>query len=186
MPPIPVRASDRELRRPRPLPKRVQKACLLMIYGNPDDGDDAKPLDFVAAAKLAGVQPPLMRKWLDRPAAIQFIRRERAVFRRFLCSANELALANIRDRGQNDAARVRSVLALEQIDAVSVIQNRGQAQTPGVVIQIIQPPAPAIEPKPVATIEHAPQAAEPERFDADGYRVDEYGQPVFDPARSHR
>jgi hypothetical protein len=155
----PIRASSREERRPRPIPKRVQLACRIMIFGDPSAGDDAVPLSFVQAAAIAQIQPYQLRKWLDRPAVIQFLRRERAIFRRFLCSANELALANIRDRGENDAARVRSVLALEQIEAASVIQSHGTQQTPGIVINLIarDTAAPAIEPKRVAVIEHTPQ-----------------------------
>jgi hypothetical protein len=156
MPPIPVRASDRALRRPRPLPPRVELCCRLMIYGDPNAGDDAKPLDFVAASKLAGVQPHLMRKWLNDARVIEFIRRERSAFRRFLCSSNERMLAHIRDHGANDAARVRAVGMLETIDAAAVTQSRGQAQTAGVVIQIVQASAPRPEPKPVATLEHEP------------------------------
>jgi hypothetical protein len=161
MPKIALRASDREERRPRPIPKNVQMACRLMIYGDPAAGDDAVPLSFVQAAAIAQIPAHRMRQWLDRPRVIQFIRAERAIFRRALCAGNELALARIRDHGENAAASVRASLALEAIDSAAAIASRGAASSPGITIRIIQPPAPAIEPKHVEAIEHA------ERVDAE-------------------
>jgi hypothetical protein len=134
----PIRASDREPKRVRPIPRAVRTAVLAMIYGDPAaDGENAAPVSFVQAAAIAQIQPYVLRRWLDKPAVIQLIRSERAIFRRALCCGNELALANIRDRGENDAARVRSVLALEAIDGAAAIQGRGETQSPGIVINIV-------------------------------------------------
>ena len=156
----PIRASDREPKRVRPIPRAVRAAVLAMIYGDPAaDGENAVPLSFVQAAAIAQIQPYVLRRWLDKPAVIQLIRSERAIFRRALCCGNELALANIRDRGENDAARVRSVLALEQIEAASVIQSRGQHESPGITIRIVHSvpssikTIDAIEPEPPAQID---------------------------------
>ena len=134
----PIRASSREPKRVRPIPRAVRTAVLAMIYGDPAaDETNAAPLSFVQAAKIAQIEPYVLRRWLDKPQVIALIRSERAVFRRALCAGNELALANIRDRGENDAARVRSVLALEAIDQAAAIQSRGQHETPGITINIV-------------------------------------------------
>jgi hypothetical protein len=154
----PIRASSREPKSERPVPVAVKRACLLMIYGDAAAGADATPLSFIQAAQVAGLRANILRKWLDKPAVIQFIRRERALFRRALCCGNEAALAAIRDGGQNAAASVRAVLALEQIDAVDSINSRTDGNTPGVVIVISAPrpaPEPVIDAKPVA-VEHSP------------------------------
>ena len=48
----PLTASgSRDLKRPRPIPRTVRDAIVLMVYGKLDDAD-CKPLDFVEAAKL--------------------------------------------------------------------------------------------------------------------------------------
>ena len=156
----PIRASDREPKRVQPIPRAVRAAVLAMIYGDPAAGDDdVAPLSFVQAAKIAQIQPYVLRRWLDKPAIIQLIRSERAIFRRALCAGNELALANIRDRGQNDAARVRSVLALEAIDGAAAIQSRGMHERPGITINIVhRDPLPA----PVTTKTIEAQPIEPE------------------------
>jgi hypothetical protein len=152
----PIRASNREPKRVRPISQKVKTACLLMIYGKPDADDDAAaPLSFVQAARTVGMEPYVLRRWLDKPAVIALIRSERALYRRALCCGNEAALARIRDHCDNAAAAVRATLALEQIEAASVIQSRGTQQTPGIVI-VISPPEPT--PVAVTTIEHPTRA----------------------------
>jgi hypothetical protein len=164
----PVCASgSHEMQRPKPIPARIQQACLTMIYG-PPGADDPVPLDFVQAAKLAGIRPNILRKWLHKPAVVAFIRRERAAFRVAICAANEYALRKVRDESANGMSVVASVRALQDLSEAEVEQSRNQGVTPGITIHIIQPPAPAIEPQRVAAIEHAPHA------DA---------EPVFDPSR---
>jgi hypothetical protein len=160
----PIRASVREPKRERPIPRAVRAAVLAMIYGDPAAGDDAPPLSFVQAAKIAQIQSYVLRRWLDKPAVIQLIRRERALFRRALCCGNEGALARIRDHGANAAASVRAALALEQIDAVDSINSRTDGSTPGVTIHIIAAP----KPSPEAVIDVTPV---------------ETAEPVFDPYR---
>jgi hypothetical protein len=175
----PIRASDRGERRPRPIPKRVQLACRLMIYGDPAAGDDAKPLTFVQAARSVGIEPYRLRRWLDRTPVIQLIRRERAIFRRPLCCANESTLARVRDTSENGMAVIAAVRGLEDLDAAEIAQTRTQGQTPGVVIVISSPrdntapapaPAPMIDARPMPTIE-------------DGPRRDSAGNPIFNPNR---
>ncbi|MFY9771030.1 MAG: hypothetical protein WAK67_22915 [Xanthobacteraceae bacterium] len=180
----PVRASGSlEMRRPKPIPGKVKEACLAMIYGRPDDAE-AGPLDFVQAAKVAGIRPNILRKWLHKPTVVAFIRRERSAFRTAICAANEFALRKVRDESANGMSVVASVRALQDLDETEVAHSRGTQQTPGIVI-VISPPRENIAPEPVTVIDATP-LPKPERFDADGYRTDEHGRPVFDPARPHR
>lgn len=51
-------------------------------------------VDFIGAARLVSMRPNILRKWLHKPAVVQFIRRERAAFRVSICAANEFALRN--------------------------------------------------------------------------------------------
>ena len=181
----PLRASgSRELKRLRPIPKAVRDAVNLMVYGRLDD-PDCRPLDFIEAAALASIKPDVMRRYLDRGDVRALLRRERRAFREAICAGNEGALQRVRDKSANGMATVAAVRALEQIEEADLIRGQGMRQTPGIVINILSRADTVSEPAPVTTID-AQLIAEPERFDADGYRTDEHGQPVFDPARPHR
>lgn len=112
------------------------------------------PTDFITAAKANGVQPRIMRRWLHRPEAIAFLRRERARFRASICAANEAVLAEIRDKGENAMARVRAVQVLEGIED-SQVAKPSNAPAPGVTVRIVnvvqspaQPPTIDITPTP--------------------------------------
>jgi hypothetical protein len=161
----PVRASgSHEIQRPRPIPAKVKEACLAMIYGPADAGDNAVPVDFIEAAKLCDIRPNILRKWLHKPAVVQFIRRERAAFRVAICAANEFALRRVRDTSENGMAVIGAVRGLEDLDVAEVQHSRGTQQTPGIVI-VISPPNTAPEPM-SATIEHTPHVdAKPGRAD---------------------
>jgi hypothetical protein len=135
----PVRASGHEPKRPARLPAKVKTAILLMVYGDPARPDE--PIDFIAAAKLAGVQPDNMRRWLHRPEAASMLRAERRAYRLALCAGNESALARIRDKSENAMAVVRSVQVLEELSDQP--QNRNsQQQQPGLTIVIETKAAP--------------------------------------------
>jgi hypothetical protein len=181
---LPVAASgSRESdKRPKPIPRAVRTACLLMIYGNPDGNpdDDAAPIDFIAAAKLVGIRPHQFRRWLHTPQVIGLIRRERAAFRQAICCGNELALKRVRDTSKNPMGVVAAVRGLDQINDDP--HGRGvEPVSPRITINIV--PAPASLPSPsMKVVEHAPEPPEPYRpqvqYDAQGHRV-----PVFDPFR---
>ena len=87
IPPLTSSAS-RDLKRPRPIPKKVGAAIVMMVRGLPDD-EDQRPLSFIAAAKAAGIGPDTMRRYLDRPEVIVMLRRERRAYREALCGGNE-------------------------------------------------------------------------------------------------
>src|ERR1700739_599685 len=132
----PVRASgSHEMRRPRSIPNKVKEACMAMIYGPPGDAEPV-PVDFIAAAKLFSMRPNILRKWLHKPAVVQFIRRERSAFRVSICAANEFALRKVRDTSENGMAVIGAARTLEDLHEHEVVQTRGTQQTPGIVINI--------------------------------------------------
>jgi hypothetical protein len=129
---VPFAASPRrEPDRARRIPESVKAACLMMI----EEG-----LDFIAAAKANGLKPDSMRRYLNAPQVVAFIRKERARFRASVCSANEYVLQEIRDNGENTMARVRAVQVLEQLDEVSTMRRTGEQVSPGICIVIHQRP----------------------------------------------
>jgi hypothetical protein len=118
----------------------VKTAILLMVYGDPARPDE--PIDFIAAARLAGVQPDAMRRWLHRPAAASMLRAERRAYRLALCAGNESALARVRDRSENSMAVVKSVQVLNEMEVEETARRSGPQHTPGLVVQIITPASP--------------------------------------------
>src|SRR5258706_15530499 len=111
----PIAASgSREAKKPAPVPKKVKTAIEIMVRGRPDD-EDAKPVDFVEAAKLAGVEAWVVRQWIDRAEGRKFLAAERRAFREAVCAGNELALKRVRDTSENGMAVIGSVRALEDI-----------------------------------------------------------------------
>lgn len=145
-----------------------------MVRGH-DSDSDTKPLNLVDAAKAAGVAAWVLRKYFDRPTVIALLRSERRAFTASLIAANPAALRDIRDGAANTMARVAAIRELEALDAVDTGRT-GARETPGIVISIVTPTPPS----PVTTIDAQP-IAELERFDADGYRIDEHGERIFDP-----
>ena len=129
-------AGSRELKHPRPIAPKVRAAVKLMVFGRLDD-PDCKPLSFIEAAKIAGVAPDVMRRYLDRPDVRALLSRERKAFRAAICAGNEGALADVRDRSANAMARVAAVRALEALDdADGPLGASGGATGPGVTIII--------------------------------------------------
>jgi hypothetical protein len=69
-----------------------------------------------------------LRRWLHRPEARAFIADERNAYLAWVTGANAQVLALIRDSGTNEAARVRAVLALEEM--------AGLRKAPGVNVNV--------------------------------------------------
>jgi hypothetical protein len=124
------------VKRPKPVPKIVKDACLLMVYGDPDD-EAGEPIDFITAAKAVGMRPDTLRRYLARPQVIAFLRAERRAFREAICSGNELALRRVRDKSPNGMATIGAVRALEQLSEEAAPGRPGQhPQAPGLWIVI--------------------------------------------------
>lgn len=154
----PLAASGaREPKKPATVPKKVRDAIVIMVRGRPDD-EEATPVDFVEAAKLADVKPYVVRQWLDRVEGRAFLKAERRAFRDSVCAGNELALKRVRDSSENGMAVIGSVRALEQIDEEAQASGRGGFQTqPGFIIMVVNqaPAAPSHTTTPAPfTIEH--------------------------------
>jgi hypothetical protein len=173
--------------RPRPIPKAVRLAIALMVAGKPDDPDCA-PLSFIEAAKLAGIKPDVMRRYLDRANVRALLRSERRTFREAICAGNEGALRRIRDESANSMAQIGAIRTLEQLsdgDAAR-LPHTGE---PGVTIRIINAIAVAPEPTSPSPARLLPSFEPPTidvkpRRDAAGYLLDELGNRVFEPRRA--
>lgn len=170
----PLTASgSRELKRLRPIPRPVRTAITLMVYGKIEDPDCA-PVDFITAAKLSGIKPDVMRRWLDRAPVRALLRSERRAFREAICAGNEQALRRVRDKSANGMVTVAAVRALEQINEDP--HSRGVApESPHITINIVPPPA--LSAPPMKVLEHLPEPA-PKR---------DPGEPFFrDPTDPYR
>jgi hypothetical protein len=189
-PPIASSAPREPNRRPQPIPAKVRAAVRAMVWGA-DDDPDAKPLNLVDAAKAAGIAGYVLRRYLDRPGVIAFLRSERRVFREAICAGNEGALRTIRDGAANTMSRVAAIRQLEQMEAEEDARPTGNPA--GLTIRIVAagapepPPVVDVTPEPAATLTHypnrcsvldSPASVQPRRYD-------EKGNPIFDPFR-HR
>lgn len=121
------------------------------------------------AALDAGLAVRSLRLAMQKPHVLKYLKDERALFLTTLNLANPTALAGIRDKGKNDAARVRAVATLEEMAGTIANQHPGQATVPGVVVQIINgPPEPAERPGHTITITPNARPSEaPDYFVAD-------------------
>jgi hypothetical protein len=146
----PIAASGHLPKRETRVPKHVKTAILAMI----EDG-----CDFIAAARLVGLKPDSMRRWLGRAETLSYLREQRKRFRASVCAGNEYALAEIRDTAENSVARVNAVKVLEQIDENADPRHASNTIVPGVTLRIVNVVAPSAQ-RP--TIDVTPRAAAPE------------------------
>jgi hypothetical protein len=182
-PPLTAAGPRDPQQRPRPIPRNVRDAIRLMIWGKPGD-DDCAPLDFVEAAKHAGIRPYMLRKYFDRANVRALLRSERRAFREILCCGNEDALRRVRDKSANSMAQVAAVRALEQLSDGDDDRLRGPSQSPGITIRIVQqnavaPPMVDVSPAAVIPVRPAIEATptKPAR------PVDANGDLVFQPSK---
>jgi hypothetical protein len=131
VPPI-TASGSRDLAKPRPIPPKVRRMIEIMVRGT-DAGD---VVDFIGAAKLAGLAPDVARRWLDRGPVRQLLRAERAAFRSTLCASNELHLARIRGTARNSMAQIAAVRTLEQIDDQADVRSPREQPQAGLVVII--------------------------------------------------
>lgn len=114
---------------------RVAEALRLMI----EEG-----LYYPQAAERVGLHVRVMRKAIEKPHVLNYLKAQRKVLRAALCAANDFHLAAIRDNSKNQFARVQAIRTLEAIHANSDQSALGAAQAPGFIVQIVN---------------HAPQSA---------------------------
>jgi len=108
------------------------------------------------AAAKAGLADSSLRFALRKPHVLAHHNAELAALRTSLRARNVHRLDSIADKSGNDMARVQAVKVLESLaDASEQHLGGGQRQTPGVVIQIIQPAAaPKIADMPLIRVDH--------------------------------
>jgi hypothetical protein len=141
--------------RPRPIPRVVKAAIELMICG-PADVEDGAAMNLVEAAKSVGMRPNTLRRYLNRPAIVQYIRVERRAFRQSLLAGNDAALKRVRDTSPNAMAviaSVRQIETMEEADNDAQRGGQGRMQVPGIIVVLNT----ALPQQPIrTTIEHEP------------------------------
>jgi hypothetical protein len=132
--------------KPERIRKRLKYGLDAMIWGGPD----GQLCDYVAAAKLANISTRIMRKNLERPQVLSYLRAQREVFRASLSTKSLQHLDQLSAQRKNLNAAVAACRAvLGQDDAQPRSFN---AESPHLTIRIVNQPA---APAPV-TIEHKP------------------------------
>lgn len=132
----------RSPKRPRPLSRRVKDMIRLMVRGDDETGE---PMDFIAAARLAGVGPDTARKWLHRGEVLAALRRERKAFRHEIAASNEHTLKDLRDNAANGMVRLKAVELIEEMNAADAGRAPGEPSPQHFSVNIIkrlEPPSP--------------------------------------------
>ena len=137
----------RSPKRPRPLSRRVKDMIRLMVRGDDETGE---PMDFIAAARRAGLGPDTARKWLHRGEVISLLRRERKAFRHEIAASNEHTLKDLRDNAANGMVRLKAVELIEEMIAAEGGRASDESSPQSFSINIVntrteQPPALTVE-----------------------------------------
>jgi hypothetical protein len=142
VPPVAASGSRDLAKKPRPVPRHVRHMIELMVRGADPDG---APLDFIAAAKVAGIKPDVARRWLDRSEVRRLLRAERTAFREAICAGNEGALKRLRDAAPNSMVQLNAVRTLESLsEADEHAPSRGPTTpAPGLILVVVEQPRPA-------------------------------------------
>ncbi len=123
-------AEPRELKRQEPprVRGKLREAIEIAI---------TEGLDWPEAATRGGLTTRAMRKALNRPHVLRFIRERRALFRAEISTKNEHRLAAIRDQDDNKMASVHAIKVIEQLERDEGERpNLNRNVTPGVVVVI--------------------------------------------------
>ena len=126
---------------------RLKTALDLMVRQGRVWNDAAAEADFTVSA---------MRKALERPHVIAYLRQQREVFRASVGGRNLHRLIELREQDEHKAAAVKVCQIIEQIGEMDIARGAGNAvRTPGMIIQIISGPAPRLAAGPAPlTIDH--------------------------------
>jgi hypothetical protein len=140
-------AGDRLPKRAHPLAVGVKAAVKALVWGVESD-EGRRPVTLGEAAAAGSMKPDTLRRYLHRLDVRALIADEKKAFLAWATSANAQALIDIRDTSVNDAARVRAVLALEELEAprdgrgtnvtVNTAVGVGPVIRPGYVIRLPQ------------------------------------------------
>ena len=112
---VPIAAAgERRPKRAPSVPADLKGALRTLVWGS-EGTEGRNPASLAEAAAAGGMRPDTLRRWLHRPEARAFIADERNAYLAWVTGANAQVLALIRDSGSNEAARVRAVVALEEM-----------------------------------------------------------------------
>jgi hypothetical protein len=99
--------------------------------------------DLAEAAKVGGITTERLRDDLNRPHVRKYLRDQRRTQIESVCVRNPVVLAEIRDRGKNDMARVQAIKVSEALRQHAIEEDGAGASTrpaPGLVIIVGQQP----------------------------------------------
>jgi hypothetical protein len=114
----------------RSVPRKAQEAFRLMLQD--------PSIDLQKAALAVGTSTYNLRRLLKLPHVAKWARAERSAIISELCAGNMAAIRDIRDRGENQMARVAAVRAAENLRAQDMVESGQLAgtQLPGMRIVI--------------------------------------------------
>ena len=119
--------------KPKQIGGKVKRALDLMIFGD----DDGTPYEWNDAANKVGLSLQHMRKALERPHVIRYLREQKQVFRQSVSASNILHARRIRNQRDNQMASLGAIKLLEQMDERAPAHSGTQKNvTPGVVVVI--------------------------------------------------
>jgi hypothetical protein len=114
---LPVAASgDRQPKKAPSLAPAVKAAVKALVWGAAGlEGEGRNPATLAEAAAAGGMKPDTLRRYLHRPDVRNLIADERNAYLAWAMGGNAQVLAMIRDFGQNEAARVKAAVHLEEM-----------------------------------------------------------------------
>jgi hypothetical protein len=95
--------------------------------------------NFAEAARVAGISTERLRDEINRPHTRKYLREQRRAQIEAVCANNPIVLAEIRDHGKNEMARVQAIRTSEALRESALEEDRGasaRAISPGLIIQI--------------------------------------------------
>jgi hypothetical protein len=116
--PLTVHGS-REPKRSRGIPSHIRQCVMIMVRGLPDD-PERKAVDYVRAAHSVGIDPALMRRWLNRGEVRALLYHENKQFIAELSSGNAFALQELRDNARNEMVRLGAIKQIHEMHQAEV------------------------------------------------------------------
>ena len=123
--------------------KRVPPVVINAVNAMVDEG-----LTWQDAAEKVGIQTRQLRRWLEKPLVLAFMRKQREMLRESELASNILYLGRIKRAAPNMPA-VNAILALERMGDATSTPGGGLSHSPGITIQINT--GPSDERQPVKT-----------------------------------
>ena len=110
--------------------KRVPPAVISAVNAMVDEG-----LTWQDAAAKVGIQTRQLRRWLEKPLVLAFMRKQREMLRESELASNILYLGRIKRAAPNMPA-VNAILALERMGDATSTPGGSLSHSPGITIQI--------------------------------------------------